>query len=104
MTPKEVKDEIEAYSEKRKTEMSVIDYEAWRTGMYVAEAIGSTFGKHKYPTRPHSFEEEDERKKKELQSRPENIFMSLKVSEINAKLQKQARELKKKNEVDNGRT
>lgn len=50
------KDEIEAQQE-------LINLQSWLTGMYVAEAIGATFGKgHKYPAKPYNFGGKEEKK------------------------------------------
>jgi len=43
---------VERMKEEHDLEMAKRDLSAWATGLYVANAIGSTFGKAKYPKKP----------------------------------------------------
>jgi hypothetical protein len=54
MTPKVIRDNIEAYKENKKESIQILRYNAWLTGIYMRAAIGSTFGKSKYPENPLS--------------------------------------------------
>ena len=66
---------------------------AWLTGMYVMHAIGSTFGKSKYPDNPVIKEESSLAKKAKRAGKSEEelsaelLYMSLRVREANAHIQ-----------------
>lgn len=55
MTPKVFSYFRKEYKRKRQEEVEMIDYTAWRNGIYICDAISACFGKnHKYPKQCYS--------------------------------------------------
>lgn len=50
---------MKAWKLKEKKQSDDLDLLAWMIGQYVTEAIGSTFGKSKYPRKPRSWEQSE---------------------------------------------
>lgn len=51
-TPNYIRLKLEAHDEMVRDQTRIMKMQSWMTGMYVMAAIGSTFGKSKYPENP----------------------------------------------------
>lgn len=53
MTPASIKLEIESFWKRKKNQWEMVEYQSWLSGIYVMNAIASSFSKkHKYPENP----------------------------------------------------
>lgn len=92
MTPKIIGIYIDIYKEKEEEKYKILEYQPWLIGKYVADAIGCTFGKHKYPKNPLSEENENSNIQKEEArelteeekiKQAEQIFLKLRIMSAN---------------------
>lgn len=76
LNPKRLKPFQELYERNLKNEYDMIDYMAWRNGLYVVSAIAEVIdSKYKYPEKPLSI-------KKEYENKTEDEISAIKFGEF----------------------